>query len=123
MELLLNSKHFLATQVSNVCGREELSIRDTSQLFSGHLKDPADNPHATLMTWFVNAAKEPKDARGNAQSLPITFRLQLLYNNFDSKAPASHQVFTLVHVPGFIDRYFTELSYPPHHIEQLYLTS
>ncbi|KAK4066642.1 hypothetical protein Trihar35433_7069 [Trichoderma harzianum] len=101
-------EYFLATQVSNVCGREELSIRDTFQLFSGHLKDPADNPHATLMTWFVNAAKEPKDARGNAQSLPITFRLQLLYNNFDSKAPASHQVFTLVHVPGFIDRYFTE---------------
>lgn len=79
--------------------------------------DPADNPHATLMTWFVNAAKESKDARGNAQSLFTTFQLQLLYNNFNTKAPATHQLFTLLHVPILIDEYFTELSYPPHHIE------
>lgn len=106
-----------------MCGREELSIRDTFQLFWGHLKDPADNPHATLMTWFVNAAKEPKDARGNAQSLFTTFQLQLLYNNFDTKANTTHQLFTLVNVPRLIDQYFIELSYPPHHIERLYLTS
>ncbi|KAK0762536.1 hypothetical protein N5P37_005353 [Trichoderma harzianum] len=119
----LGSKKYDRIEVSNVCGREELSIRDTFQLFSGHLMDPADNPHATLMTWFVNAAKEPKDARGNAQSLFTTFQLQLLYNNFDTKATTTHQLFTLVNVPRLIDKYFIELSYPPHHIERLYLTS
>ncbi|KAL7794697.1 hypothetical protein V8C43DRAFT_321551 [Trichoderma afarasin] len=119
----LASRKYDRIEVSNVCGREELSIRDTFQLFWGHLKDPADNPHATLMTWFVNAAKEPKDTRGNAQSLFTTFQLQLLYNNFDTKANTTHQLFTLVNVPRLIDQYFIELSYPPHHIERLYLTS
>ncbi|KAL6789154.1 hypothetical protein J3E68DRAFT_444007 [Trichoderma sp. SZMC 28012] len=103
----LGSKKYDRIEVSNVCGREELSIRDTFQLFSGHLMDLADNPHATLMTWFVNAAKESKDARGNAQSLFTTFQLQLLYNNFNTKAPATHQLFTLLHVPILIDEYFT----------------
>lgn len=106
-----------------MCGREELSIRDTFQLFSGHLLDPADNPHATLMTWFVNAAKEPKDARGNAQSLFTTFQLQLLYDSFDTKAAATHKLSYLVNVARLIDEYFAKLSCPPHHIERLYLTS
>ncbi|PNP57682.1 hypothetical protein THARTR1_02680 [Trichoderma harzianum] len=119
----LGSRKYDRIEVSNVCGREGLSIRDTFQLFSGHLMDPTDNPHATLMTWFVNAAKEPKDVRGNAQRLLTAFQLPLLYNIFDAKVAATQQPFTLVDAPRVVDNYFAELSSPPHSIDRLYLTS
>ncbi|KAL6815499.1 hypothetical protein GGI42DRAFT_362844 [Trichoderma sp. SZMC 28013] len=106
----LGSRKYDRIEVSNVCGREELSIRDTFQLFSGHLVDPTDNPHATLMTWFVNGAKEPNDGRGHGQMLASTPQLMYLYKTFDAKAAANnkYKFFTLVEIPRRVDDYFTE---------------
>ncbi|KAL7909069.1 hypothetical protein GGI35DRAFT_493868 [Trichoderma velutinum] len=104
----LGSRKYDRIEVSNVCGRETISIRETFQLFSGHLLDPTDNPHATLITFFVNIAKEADHLRGHTHTTTIMFQIPLLYDSFDANDPKVNQIFNLVQMPKIVDDYFAE---------------
>lgn len=45
-------------QVSNICDRGYLGIQKTLEVLGCHLSPTAINPHATLITLFINAVKE-----------------------------------------------------------------
>lgn len=61
--------------MSNICDAGYIGIRDTLSFLSPLLQSPQQNPHATLITLFINAVKEavkrgnPMDEAPNMQFL------------------------------------------------------
>lgn len=67
----------MMTQVSNVCDRGYIGIRKTISLLSPYLERVEKNPCATLITLFINAAKEvmkASDATGGTMNTDVLFR-------------------------------------------------
>jgi hypothetical protein len=51
-------KQLRHTQVSNICDRAYIGLAPTIGIFAPLLQEPIANPHATLITLFMNAVEE-----------------------------------------------------------------
>ncbi|KAI1305140.1 hypothetical protein F5Y03DRAFT_406688 [Xylaria venustula] len=57
----LAGRKFDRIEVSNICDSAYLGIKTTLKTFGPLLRDPSANPHATLITVFLNAVFEAKE--------------------------------------------------------------
>ncbi|KND87546.1 hypothetical protein TOPH_07817 [Tolypocladium ophioglossoides CBS 100239] len=57
-------------QVSNICDRGYIGIRNTLSLLGPYLQQPQQNPQATLITLFINAIKEVMKEGGAESEIP-----------------------------------------------------
>jgi hypothetical protein len=60
--------------VSNICDRPYVGLASTIGIFSPLLQEPAVNPHATLITLFINAVEEEFRNSGEEYDMKIMRR-------------------------------------------------
>ncbi|UKZ48554.1 hypothetical protein TrVGV298_002779 [Trichoderma virens] len=80
----LCNRRYDRIKIANVCGREDINILETFQHFSSHLLYPEQNRHATIITLFINAAKEYGHLSGDMEECVGIHPLLVWYDTYNA---------------------------------------